>query len=88
MTAGFDVTTQVPLRGALFRVAPTEFVLVFAVHHIAADGYSIGPLTRDVMIAYAARAEGTHPVGTAAIQYADYALWQRENLVRRTIPPV
>ncbi|MGW0007973.1 amino acid adenylation domain-containing protein, partial [Nocardia grenadensis] len=94
-SAGFDVTVEVPLRVALFRVndataagagpeadgAAGEFVLAMVVHHIAGDGLSVGPLTRDLMTAYAARAVGDVP-GWAplAVQYADYALWQRELL--------
>ncbi|NEW55868.1 amino acid adenylation domain-containing protein, partial [Nocardia cyriacigeorgica] len=77
----FDVTSAVPVRIGLARLAGHEHVLVLVVHHIAADGFSMGPLARDIAIAYAARAAGAAP-GWAElpVQYADYALWQRETL--------
>ncbi|WP_037178341.1 condensation domain-containing protein, partial [Rhodococcus sp. UNC363MFTsu5.1] len=78
---GFDVTDQVPLRVTLLQTSVTEFVLVFVVHHISADGWSMSPLVRDVMTAYAARAAGVAPAWSPLpVQYADYALWQREVL--------
>ncbi|MET0316098.1 MAG: amino acid adenylation domain-containing protein, partial [Rhodococcus fascians] len=81
VSTGFDVTREVPLHAELFAVTDTEHVLVFVAHHISADGWSMGPLTRDVMIAYAARTVGEEP-GWAplAVQYADFTLWQREAL--------
>ncbi|MFE4458186.1 amino acid adenylation domain-containing protein, partial [Nocardia tengchongensis] len=77
----FDVTVDVPFRARLFEVSPTEHVLALVVHHISADGFSMGPLTRDVMTAYGARVEGGEPGWQVLdVQYADYALWQREVL--------
>ncbi|WP_280443546.1 non-ribosomal peptide synthase/polyketide synthase, partial [Nocardia brasiliensis] len=74
----FDVTSQVPFRARLFEISPTEHVLAIVVHHISADGFSMGPLTRDVMTAYGARVEGGEPAWRPLeVQYADFALWQR-----------
>ncbi|MFZ2530404.1 MAG: amino acid adenylation domain-containing protein, partial [Rhodococcus sp. (in: high G+C Gram-positive bacteria)] len=84
---GFDVTEAVPVRVALLRVSETEHVLVVVVHHISTDGFSMVPLTRDVMIAYGARAVEQAPAwAPLPVQYADYALWQRRVLGDETDP--
>ncbi|WP_157514135.1 non-ribosomal peptide synthetase, partial [Nocardia concava] len=79
VSAGFDVAEQVPLRARLFSTSSTDFVLLLAVHHINADGFSMAPLARDLAAAYVARHDGRQPNWRPlAVQYADYALWQRE----------
>ncbi|WP_280232615.1 non-ribosomal peptide synthetase [Nocardia cyriacigeorgica] len=79
--APFDVTRDLPVRARLLRLDATEHVLVLTAHHIAADGWSFGPLIADLTTAYAAHAADVRPQwAPLAVQYADYTLWQQNRL--------
>ncbi|WP_330333710.1 amino acid adenylation domain-containing protein [Streptomyces sp. NBC_00536] len=77
----FDLASELPLRAALFALAPEEHLLVLVLHHIAGDGLSMRPLTEDLTAAYEARSDARTPDwAPLAVQYADFALWQHEHL--------
>ncbi|NED65008.1 hypothetical protein G3I15_29185, partial [Streptomyces sp. SID10244] len=83
VSRGFDVTVEMPIRARIARVGedPVDHVLVLVTHHIASDGESCSVLARDLITAYVARHDGRAPEwGELALQYADYTLWQRDQM--------
>ncbi|MFC9233490.1 amino acid adenylation domain-containing protein [Streptomyces decoyicus] len=81
VTHTFDLTNDVPLRAWVFTTGADRHTLLILAHHIASDGWSMGPLAQDLATAYAARCDGTAPQwAPLPVQYADYALWQSEVL--------
>jgi amino acid adenylation domain-containing protein len=71
----FDLAAGPLLRATLLALAPERHVLLLAMHHIVSDAWSMGVLVDDLTALYAGRPRPELPV-----QYADYAVWQRERL--------
>ncbi|MEU7575985.1 amino acid adenylation domain-containing protein [Streptomyces sp. NPDC041068] len=77
----FDLTRETPWVSRLFALSETEHVLLMVVHRIATDDASLIVLVRDLAAAYGARREGRTPErAPLPLQFADYALWEREML--------
>ncbi|NPD22307.1 condensation domain-containing protein, partial [Corallococcus exiguus] len=75
----FELTRGPLLRTTLLRLSDSEHVLVLCMHHIVSDGASMGVLVREVASLYAAFRQGLpSPLPPLPVQYADYALWQRQ----------
>jgi amino acid adenylation domain-containing protein len=74
----FDLTRGPLLRTRLLRLGPEDHVLIFTLHHIISDGWSLGVLVREAKAIYAAYIQGLEsPLPELTLQYADYAVWQR-----------
>jgi len=74
----FDLKVDLMVRARLLRLGPEDHVLVVVAHHIACDGWSKGLLIGDLGTAYSALVEGRDPIlARPAIEYADFAVWQR-----------
>jgi amino acid adenylation domain-containing protein len=75
----FDLSSDLMLRGALLKLAPKEHVLLLVTHHIASDGWSGGILWQELATLYGAFSKGEpNPLPGLDLQYADYAVWQRQ----------
>nr|WP_225737551.1 non-ribosomal peptide synthetase [Dyella acidiphila] len=84
--APFDLARGPLLRGRLLQLADNEHILLLTQHHIVSDGWSIGVLVRDLSALYEAFVQGRpDPLPSLPIQYADYAVWQRQALAPDTL---
>ena len=73
-----DIAQGSVMRALLLQLAADDHLLVVTLHHIAYDGWSKTVFVRELATIYDALAEGrTHPLPELPIQYADYAVWQR-----------
>jgi amino acid adenylation domain-containing protein/non-ribosomal peptide synthase protein (TIGR01720 family) len=74
----FQLSSEPPLRFLLVRLAAAEHAALCCLHHIAADGWSVHVLVRELSELYAAALDGRRPrLAELKVQYADFALWQR-----------
>jgi amino acid adenylation domain-containing protein len=79
--APFDLARGPLLRGRLLRLAGTEHAVLLTLHHIVADGWSLGVLVGEMGALYAAfAADAPPPLSDLPIQYSDFAAWQRQAL--------
>ncbi|HEU0076107.1 MAG TPA: amino acid adenylation domain-containing protein, partial [Longimicrobiaceae bacterium] len=82
----FDLAAGPLLRVSAVRLDEAEWGLLFTMHHIVSDGWSMGVLVREVSALYDALAEGREAgLPELPVQYADYAAWQRGWLAGETL---
>ncbi len=75
----FDLATQALLRATLVVLNETEHLLLVCMHHIVCDGWSMGIFVQELAALYNAYSQGQiSPLSPLPIQYADFAIWQRE----------
>ena len=77
----FDLSQGPLLRAKLLQLAAHEHILLLTMHHIISDGWSLEVLVRELKVLYEAFSLGqASPLPDLRIQYADFAIWQRERL--------
>jgi hypothetical protein len=72
----FDLSGGPLLRAQLLRLSAEDHVLLFTMHHIVSDGWSVKVLVREVSALYEAYTRGAEsPLAELPVQYGDYAAW-------------
>jgi amino acid adenylation domain-containing protein/non-ribosomal peptide synthase protein (TIGR01720 family) len=75
----FDLANQALVRATLLVLSETEHILLVCMHHIVSDGWSMGVFLQELAALYNAYSQGKpSPLAPLPIQYADFALWQRQ----------
>ncbi len=76
---GFDLSSGPLIRAKLIKMGEDEHVLIVVMHHIVSDGWSMEVMVREFTHLYEALSQGRESsLAELEIQYADYAVWQRE----------
>jgi amino acid adenylation domain-containing protein len=77
--SGFDLQRGPLVRGRLIRQSEDQYVLLITMHHIVSDGWSMGVFAEELNVLYSAFLQAkADPLPELSVQYADYALWQRQ----------
>jgi amino acid adenylation domain-containing protein len=76
----FDLANPPLLRAVLLALDPGQHVLLLTMHHIVTDGWSLGVMTRELAHFYRVRRGEASSLAPLAVQYADFAAWQRRRL--------
>jgi amino acid adenylation domain-containing protein len=83
----FDLTTAPLLNVLLLQLAEQEYVLLFTIHHIVADGWSAGVIIQELAVLYDSFCTGKScELSNLPIQYADFAVWQKTELQKQVFP--
>ena len=82
----FDLTSDFLLRGHLIKTGEATHLLAIVIHHIATDGWSMSLITKELITIYNALKVGQAPIlSELKIQYADYAIWQRNHFTKSVL---
>ncbi|HEY0781197.1 MAG TPA: condensation domain-containing protein, partial [Thermoanaerobaculia bacterium] len=75
----FDLAVDPPIRSSLVRLDEESWLALLTLHHIAGDGWSLGVLVEELTTLYTAFSQGlASPLPELPVQYADFAVWQRQ----------
>ncbi len=86
MNVVFDLKNGPLLQASLLRMSDDDFILALNIHHIVSDGWSLGVLLREFTSLYRAFENGQpSPLEALPIQYADFALWQRQHITEEAL---
>lgn len=82
----FDLERGPLVRGRLLRTSEDNSLVLITLHHIIADGWSVGVLVREIEVLYTAfQLDQPNPLPALEVQYADYSAWQLEQATRDQI---